>query len=325
MILLITVSIKAEISFITMKGIYSSMDMRNHERFLTLLVLFLVVILVIPAGFAETTTGKTVVIGAMPFNEQYILSEMAGQLLEKEGYKYEINSGLNNAMLYQGVKNGQIDLYAEYTSAIPTYFEDQPALQNLDPDAVSDLVEEMVTGDGVVWGGKIGFRNDYQMAVRDTFATETGVKTLSDLSDHAAEMVLGSDLVFHLDEKYGLPNLETVYGYSFKDVMPMEPTLMFEAIKNSQVDIVPASSTDSRIDLFNLTILADDKAALAPYDGVILITKLRESDPVFMSTLEKIQGLVDTETMRSLNREFDVDKKEAKEIAREFLTGKGLL
>ncbi|MBN1165844.1 MAG: glycine/betaine ABC transporter substrate-binding protein [Methanospirillaceae archaeon] len=294
------------------------------------IVLFIVLLMlagfVIPAcSAAGETVSKTVVIGAMPFNEQYILAEIAGQLLEKEGYSYEVNSGLNNAMLYQGVKKGQIDLYTDYTSAIPTYFEDQEPFPNLDPDSVTLKVEEMVIADGVVFGGTVGFRNDYQMAVRDAFAAENEVKTLSDLAPYAKDLVLGSDLVFHLDEIYGLPNLEKIYEYSFKEVIPMEPTLMFEAIKNSQVDIVPASSTDSRIDLFNLTIIDDDKAALAPYDSIILITKSREKDTVFMSTLAKMQDMLDTETMRSLNKAFDLDKKDAEEIAHEFLIEQGLL
>jgi osmoprotectant transport system substrate-binding protein len=138
-------------------------------------------------------------------------------------------------------------------------------------------------------------------------------------------MVLGSDLVFHLDELYGLPNLEKVYGYSFQDVVPMEPTLLYQAVDMGQVDIIPASSTDARIDLFNLTTLSDDKAALAPYDSILLVTSGRGTDPVFMSTLEPVMGLIDTETMRSLNRKFDVDKMDAGAIAEEFLISQGLL
>lgn len=302
------------------------MDMVVQKGILSFVIILLFAGFMIPACTAGgETAGKTVVIGAMPFNEQYILAEIAGQLLENEGYSYEINSGLNNAMLYQGVKKGQIDLYIDYTSAIPTYFEDPKPLQDLDPDSVTSEVEEMVTADGIVFGGKVGFRDDYQMAVSDAFAAEHEVKTLSDLAPFTKDMVLGSDLVFHVDEMYGLLNLEKIYGYSFKEVRPMEPTLMFEAMKNSQVDIVPASSTDSRIDLFNLTIIDDDKAALAPYDSIILITKSREKDTTFMNSLAKMIDLIDTETMRSLNKAFDVDKKDAKEIAHEFLMEQGLL
>jgi len=290
-----------------------------------LVILFLSGCIIPVMGQTSSPSEKTVVIGAMPFNEQYILAEMFGKLLEKNGYTYEINSGLNNVMLYQGVKNGQIDLYVDYTSAIPTYFEEAPAFESLDPDVVTTAVKKMVTEDDVVWGGKVGFRNDYQMAVSEEFASEHPVGTISDLAPYTSEMVLGSDLVFHLDELYGLPNLEKVYGYSFQDVVPMEPTLLYQAVDMGQVDIIPASSTDARIDLFNLTTLSDDKAALAPYDSILLVTSGRGTDPVFMSTLEQVMGLIDTETMRSLNRKFDVDKMDAGAIAEEFLISQGLL
>lgn len=228
-------------------------------------------------------------------------------------------------MLYQGVKNGQIDLYVDYTSAVPTYFTNPPAFESLDPDVVTQTVKEMVTGDGIVWGGPVGFRNDYQMAVSADFAREKGVSTLSDLAPYAKDLVLGSDLVFHLDELYGLPNLEKIYGYSFKEVVPMEPTLLYQAVHQGEVDIIPASATDARIDLFNLTTLTDDKAALAPYDSILLVTGGRGTDQTLLSALGKVMGLIDTGTMRSLNRQFDVDKKDARTIAREFLTDQGLL
>ena len=276
-------------------------------------------------GDTEASSGNKVIIGAMPFNEQYILAEIFGKLLENQGYSYEINSGLNNAMLYEGVKNGQIDLYVDYTSAVPTYFESPPAFESLDPDVVTNDVKKMVTGDGVVWGGKVGFRNDYQMAVSQDFAAEKGVSTISDLAPYTGDMVLGSDLVFHLDELYGLPNLQKVYGYTFKEVVPMEPTLLYQAVDLGQVDIIPASSTDARIDLFNLTTLTDDKAALAPYDSILLITGSRGTDKKLMSALEQVMGVIDTETMRSLNRQFDVDKKDAGTIAEEFLADQGLI
>lgn len=297
-----------------------------NGRFIAFAIMLLIAACISPVlGETDKTLENTVVIGAMPFNEQYILAEIFGKLLEKNGYKYEVNSGLNNAMLYQGVKNGQIDLYVDYTSAIPTYFEEPMTFESLDPDTVTTAVKDMVTGDGLVWGGKIGFRNDYQMAVTNDFASEKGVTSISELAPYTKDMVLGSDLVFHLDELYGLPNLEKIYGYTFKEIVPMEPTLLYQAVDLGQIDIISASSTDARIDLFNLTTLTDDKAALAPYDSILLVTSARGKDPLFMSSIEQVMGLIDTETMRSLNRQFDVDKMEAGDIAEKFLIDQGLL
>lgn len=105
----------------------------------------------------------------------------------------------------------------------------------------------------------------------------------------------------------------------------MEPTLLYQAVDLGQIDIISASSTDARIDLFNLTTLTDDKAALAPYDSILLVTSARGKDPLFMSSIEQVMGLIDTETMRSLNRQSDVDKMEAGDIAEKFLIDQGLL
>ncbi|HIH72094.1 MAG TPA: glycine/betaine ABC transporter substrate-binding protein, partial [Thermococcaceae archaeon] len=47
--------------------------------------------------------------------------------------------------------------------------------------------------------------------------------------------------------------------------------------------------------------------------------------PEVVEVLKKLEGLIDTDTMRELNYQYDVEKKDAREIAREFLIEKGLL
>jgi osmoprotectant transport system substrate-binding protein len=38
-----------------------------------------------------------------------------------------------------------------------------------------------------------------------------------------------------------------------------------------------------------------------------------------VEVLKKLEGLIDTDTMRALNYKYDVEKREAREIAEEFL------
>jgi len=105
----------------------------------------------------------------------------------------------------------------------------------------------------------------------------------------------------------------------------MEPTLMYEAIKNDQVDVIPAYTTDARVDLFNLKILEDDKGALPPYDAIIIVKKDLAANQKLMEVLKKLDGKIDTDTMRALNYLYDVEKKDAREIARNYLVKEGLI
>ena len=291
------------------------------------------ILLCIAAGCSETTgnagiegqeeTG-TIVIGGKPFNEQYILAEMLGLLLEEEGYTIEIKSGMNDITLFEGIKKDQVDVYVEYTGTAYSQLLKLPPLESWEPDVVYNDVVSGLSKDGITVLCRLGFRDDYTIAVRKDWADENNVSTIEDLVPYAGDMVFGSDLVFH-EREDGLPRLEEVYGISFKDVKPMSPTLVYEAIANEQVDAIPPYTTDSRVDLYSLQTLEDPKAALPPYETMMLMRDELAGNEKITTALLVLEDRIDTETMRSLNAEFDVDKRDARAIALDYLVDEGLI
>ena len=297
------------------------------------LIAGILILLCITAGCSETAgnteiaenddTG-TIVIGGKPFNEQYILAEMLGLLLEEKGYKTEIKSGMNDITLYEGIKKGQVDMYVEYTGTAYSQLLKLPPLETWEPDTVYNDVVTGLSEDGITVLCRLGFRDDYTIAVRKDWAKENNVTTIEDLVPYAGDMVFGSDLVFH-EREDGLPRIEEVYGIAFKDVRSMSPTLVYEAIANNQVDAIPPYTTDSRVDLYNLQTLEDPRAALPPYETMIVMRdKIAENEKI-TATLLVLEDRIDTETMRSLNAEFDIDKRDARAIARNYLVSEGLI
>jgi osmoprotectant transport system substrate-binding protein len=47
-----------------------------------------------------------------------------------------------------------------------------------------------------------------------------------------------------------------------------------------------------------------------------------DKHPDVVNVLKKLNGVLDTDTMRALNYQYDVEKKDADKIAREFLIKK---
>lgn len=287
-------------------------------------ILMLVMVLAAGLAVAGCQDQKTIVIGAKPFNEQYILAEMVSLLLDEKGYSTEVKSGLNDATLFEGIKKGQVDVYVEYTGTAYSQLLKLPPLETWDPEVVFGDVTEGLAAENIVVLYRFGFRDDYAIAVREDWAEENGVATISDLVPHAPDLVFASDLVFH-EREDGLPRLAEVYGLSFQDVKPLAPTLMYEAIANGQADAIPPYTTDTRVDLYNLRTLRDDKSALPPYHAMLLISRDLDADAVLAGALRVLENRIDTDTMRVLNRKFDIDKMEARDIAREYLAGEGLL
>ncbi|AAB90259.1 MULTISPECIES: glycine betaine ABC transporter substrate-binding protein [Archaeoglobus] len=275
---------------------------------------------------ACSQSSERVVIGSKPFNEQYILANMIAILLEENGYKAEVKEGLGGTLVnYEALKRNDIQLYVEYTgTAYNVILRKQPP-ELWDQQYIFDEVKKgLLEADGVVVAAKLGFRDDYALAVRADWAEENGVEKISDLAEFADQLVFGSDPEF-ASRPDGLPQIKKVYGFEFKEVKQMEPTLMYEAIKNKQVDVIPAYTTDSRVDLFNLKILEDDKGALPPYDAIIIVNGNTAKDEKLISVLKLLEDRIDTDTMRALNYQYDVEKKDAREIAMSFLKEQGLV
>jgi osmoprotectant transport system substrate-binding protein len=66
--------------------------------------------------------------------------------------------------------------------------------------------------------------------------------------------------------------------------------------------------------------------ALPPYDAIYIMTeKFAMNNPEAVNALKKLDGRIDTDTMRSLNYKFDVEKMEPRNIARDFLVQEGLI
>jgi osmoprotectant transport system permease protein len=102
----------------------------------------------------------------------------------------------------------------------------------------------------------------------------------------------------------------------------MDPSLMYEAVANDQVDLISAFSTDGRITALDLVVLEDERHAIPPYDAVILASsRLTRDHPDAVTALRGLSGSIDAERMRRMNQAVDQDGKSPEAVAAEFLEG----
>lgn len=292
-----------------------------------------VVLAVILSGCTESGSddpvdaekGK-VVIGSKLFQESYILAHMTAIMLEEEGYEVDVKEGLGGTLVnYEGLKQGTVDAYVEYTGTVYSQILKEPPLEVWDPEVVYQVSEEGLNADGVVIVTNLGFEDAYALAVKKEWAEENNIINISDLEGYSSGLIIGTDPEFAQRED-GLPRINELYGLEFKAVKPTVANIMYEAIKNDEVDVVSAYTTDTRNEVFNLRILNDDMNALPPYDAIIVMSaEFAEANPDAVTALEKLEGQIDTDTMRGLNYQFDVEKREAEDIARDYLIESGLI
>ncbi len=134
--------------------------------------------------------GEVIRIGSKIFTEQYILAELFAQLIN--GYTdldTEVKPGLGGTKIcFEATKNGEIDLYPEYTGTgfLVILSPDQQTRDQLlaDADAVYHYVKrEFAANHNINWLEPLGFQNSYILMMRRREVERLGIQKTSDLTD----------------------------------------------------------------------------------------------------------------------------------------------
>ncbi|MET3698822.1 osmoprotectant transport system permease protein [Bacillus oleivorans] len=303
---------------------------KNVSRWRKWVVLALILILplsTLASQLGETAGGKdTITITGKNFTEQEIMVYIMGHLIEEHtelNVEYESFLG-GTAPAFEGVNTGNYDLYMEYTgTALLSILKEEMVS---DPDKVYDIVKERFKEEyDLVWLEPFGFNNTYTLTIRKEDAESWGVQTISDLGEKAAELTLGSEPEF-LERPDGYPGLVDTYGFEFGGTQAMDSGIMYSAIKNGEVDVIDAYSTDGRIPAFNLQILEDDKGFFPPYYATPVIrADTLEKYPEIEEVLGMLAGKINNEKMQELNAKVDLDKEQYEKVALDFLREEGLI
>ncbi|MDN5204989.1 ABC transporter permease/substrate-binding protein [Fulvivirgaceae bacterium BMA10] len=122
----------------------------------------------------------------------------------------------------------------------------------------------------------------------------------------------------------GYEGLEKLYNLDMETV-ELEIGLMYQAVKNKDVDVISGFSTDGRIKAYNLRNLIDDKHYFPPYYAAPMVrgATLRKY-PELNEVFERIAGKISDEQMAKMNYEVDQNKKAPKAVAKAYLNEIGL-
>lgn len=121
----------------------------------------------------------------------------------------------------------------------------------------------------------------------------------------------------------GYVGLQKVYDLDL-DVREMEIGLMYQAVKNKDVDVISGFSTDGRIEAFDLYQLEDDKHYFPPYHAAPVIRKEALGRyPQLQQALAKLENSISDHEMARMNYLVDEKGQDIGHVAREFLQKKG--
>ncbi len=270
--------------------------------------------------WAHAGKGRTVVVGAKNFSEQYILARLIGDRLERAGYTVEYRDGLGSAVVLGAVAGGDIDVYVDYAGTIWTN-----AMKRTDVPDRREMVAAIGAWtsktSGVRLVGALGFENAYAFAMHADDAQRRGISSLDELAKASPGLKLGSDLEFL--ERPEWAAVSRAYPLRFAKATPYSPTFMYRALESGSVDVISAFSSDGRIAADRLTVLSDPRHAIPGYDAILLVAPKRATDAKFVAALEPLISRIPVEAMRAANYQVDRDTdKRTPEAAAKWLAGK---
>ncbi|TFH87879.1 glycine betaine ABC transporter substrate-binding protein [Billgrantia azerbaijanica] len=280
------------------------------------------------AGAVTTSQAADVTVGGKNFTEQQILASMTSQYLEGLGYEVDTRAGMGSAVLRQAQENGQIDLYWEYTGTSLISFNN--VSERLGPEETYQRVKELDAEKGLVWLAPSAANNTYALAMRADDAEQRGILTLSDLAQAVND---GEDLSFALNAEFyarddGWRPLLEAYDFQVgrRDISRMDSGLVYQALRDGQVEVGLVFATDGRIPAFDFRVLEDDQAFFPAYALTPVVREeTLEANPELAEQMNTLSARLDDQTMANLNAQVDVERKTIEDVARYFLTAHELL
>jgi osmoprotectant transport system permease protein len=267
------------------------------------------------------SNNNRIVVASKDFTESILLAEIAAQLLEARGVAVDRKFELGGNLPHEALLNGKADLYPEYTgTAYAAILHHTPIS---DPRAVFNQVkQEYATKFNLDISSPLGFENTFAILIRGDDARRLKLTTISEAAPYTSRWRagLGQDFMSRAD---GFPGFSRTYGLKFAEVREMDLSLTYIALSSKQVDLIAGNSTEGRIAKLDLVQLADDRHYFPPYEAVYVVRRGAMS-AALNEVLARLSNAITTEEMRQLNYEVDGNKRDVKEVVKEWVKQKGL-
>ena len=292
---------------------------RSRPRLLAaLLALGALALYTAASFFSSSAAARPVKIGSKAFTEQYILAEMLALRVQEAGLPTELLPSLGSTFAFEGLANGDLDAYVDYSGTVWATIMKRAQLPERREAVLEEVRQFLQVEHGIGLVASLGFENTYALGMRRAHADALGVTRISQLVHVAPSLEIGGDYEFF--DRTEWKALEATYGLRFAEERPMDPSLMYQAVAEDEVDVISAFSTDGRIAAFDLVLLDDDRAVIPPYDAILLVSaRLQRELPQAVEALRRFEGSLDATTMQRLNQRVDGDGVSAATVARESL------
>lgn len=205
-----------------------------------------------------------------------VMAQLLCQVLDDAGIHAQAVKADGYKDMQPAIMGGTVDMYVDYTSrAWMETLNHRDEYRSNDYPALLKGYQDL----GLTWLPLPHIIGTQTVAVHINVVEELGLKTMSDLAEHASKLRLGADL-HYMERKDGLPLLENGYQMEFKTTQNISEEEQYDRISERKVDVIPVNSIDARLLGDRIVMLEDDQHLLPQFTGGIVIrSELLEVHP----------------------------------------------
>ncbi len=264
-------------------------------------------------------SGDPIVVGGANFSESTLLAEIYAGALNAAGVDASTKTNIGSREIYlRALEDNSVQVFPEYTGALALYYDD--TFTGTDPDEVYAKVQEVIP-DTLVALDKSAAEDNDTIVVTKATADEYGLTTIEDLAPVAGDLSISGPPEFG-ERTQGIPGLKDTYGLEFKSFVPLTGQGIVQALKNDQVQVANIFSTDPAIAANGFVALEDTKK-LYGSQNIFPLVRADRADEV-KEALNAVSAKLTTEAIADMLKQTDIDKKDPKAVATEFLSENGL-
>ena len=268
---------------------------------------------------SASSGGGSVVVGGANFSESTLLAEIYAGALRAKGVDASTKLNIGSREIYlRALEDNSVQVFPEYTGALALYFD--KSYTGTDPEEVYAHVKEVLPDTLTVLDKSVAEDNDSIVVTKET-ATSKNLRTIEDLKPIAGDLSLAAPPEFK-ERPQGIPGLEKTYGVTFGSFRPLTGQGIVQALKNGQVDAANIFTTDPAISANEFVSLEDTKKLFGS-QNIVPLVRADRADEV-KDALNAVSAKLTTEAIAQMLKQTDIDKKDPKAVAQEFLTANGL-
>src|SRR5205085_1815863 len=254
--------------------------------------------------------------------EAQLLTEMYVLLLQKAGFHVIPHLSLGtNAVVFNAITSGKIDLYPEFTATgLAKLGKQSTSNPQQDYQTVKQGYE---TNYKITWLDPAPLNDTYGVCTTQSKASSLSATKISDLKAKASTLSIATPPD---GKQYGVDVLKSSYGITFKGVTTYnEEGLTFPAVQSGAQDVNICYTTAALIAKDKFVLLQDDKNAFPAYNPAPIVRDdTLKKAPGIATALNPLAPDLTTQVSQQLQAQV-VGGQSVTQVATTFLKSKGLL